>query len=182
MMKALPVKMKQGTGYMRCAAEEATHVTINVPGPVGLLTLPVILRGRREGTGAWTWNGSLSRPTLRPSVLTTRQRESFRCHSFIKDGTAQFLDDTTHDLRGKVVPLLDVPEPAPSKACAGCGRTFTGEEEIAANFHVRRKPTGYVGYRRLCKDCNSAAAIQWRRDNPEAWAAIQARHRGKGEA
>lgn len=66
----------------------------------------------------------------------------------------------------------------PTRTCA-CGVTATGEAEIREKFYVRRKPGGYVGYRPLCKDCNSAAAIQWRKDNPEAWAAIQARHRGK---
>ena len=70
-MKALPVKLIYGQGYEPCAIEEATHVTLNIPGPTGLLTLPVILSGTRAGTGCWTWNGSTDAPTLRPSVLTT---------------------------------------------------------------------------------------------------------------
>jgi hypothetical protein len=159
---------------------EATHVTVNMPGPVGLLTLPVILHGSRDDAGAWTWNGSVDAPTLRPSVLTTKP-DGFRCHSWISDGTALILDDTTHELRGHTVPLLDVPGPA-LKTCTGCGVTAIGEAEIAKRFYVRRKKSGYVGYRRLCKECNSAAAIQWRKDNPEAWAEITARHRGKRPA
>lgn len=114
-MKAQPVRLVPGTGYVECAVEEATHVTLNIPGGSGVLTLPVILRGTRDGTGCWTWNGSTDAPTLRPSVLTTRVHTGFRCHSWINDGAAQFLDDTSHQLRGQTVPLLDVPAPTPAQ-------------------------------------------------------------------
>ncbi len=89
-MKAKPVKLVRGQGYEPATKEEATHVMLNFPGPVGLLTLPVILRGTRDGTGCWTWNGSTTAPTLRPSVLTTAH--DYRCHSWINDGAAQFLE------------------------------------------------------------------------------------------
>ena len=105
-MKALPVKLIYGQGYEPCAIEDATHVTLNIPGPTGRLTLPVILSGARAGTGCWTWNGSTDAPTLRPSVLTTAY--NFRCHSWINDGAAQFLDDCSHGLKGQTVTLLDV--------------------------------------------------------------------------
>ena len=108
-MKAQPVNLIYGQGYKPCAADEATHVTINIPGPTGLLTLPVILSGTRAGTGCWTWNGSTDTPTLRPSVLT--QGHDFRCHSWINDGAAQFLEDCSHALKGQTVPLLDVDSP-----------------------------------------------------------------------
>lgn len=110
-MKARPVTLVPGKGYVGCEPEEATHLTLNIPGPTGVLTLPVILRGSREGTGCWTWNGSVTAPTLRPSVLTTRLHVGLRCHLWINDGAAQFLDDSTHEFRGRTVPLLDVPEP-----------------------------------------------------------------------
>lgn len=32
-MKAKPVKLVYGKGYEPCSVEEATHVTINIPGP-----------------------------------------------------------------------------------------------------------------------------------------------------
>ena len=35
-MKALPVKLIYGQGYEPCAIEDATHVTLNMPGPTGL--------------------------------------------------------------------------------------------------------------------------------------------------
>lgn len=107
-MKALPVKLVPVTGYVPCEASKATHVTLNIPGPTGRITLPVIQGGTREGTGCWTWNGSTEAPTLRPSVKT-ESWQGWVCHSWINDGFAQFLDDSSHDLRGKTLPLLDLP-------------------------------------------------------------------------
>ncbi|CAN7592965.1 DUF6527 family protein [Pseudorhodoferax sp. LjRoot39] len=108
-VKALPVKLVAGR-YLPCDIGDATHITLNVPGPTGLLTLPVQTSGTRAGTGNWTWNGSTDAPTLRPSVLTTGS--TFRCHSWITDGQAQFLDDCDHDMRGSTVDLLAVPADA----------------------------------------------------------------------
>lgn len=105
-MKAKPVKNVIGKGYVECLVNEATHVMLNIPGPTGILTLPVILHGTRKGTGCWTWNGSTDKPTLRPSVLTTGH--NFRCHSWINDGQAQFLPDCSHDFAGKTLELLNV--------------------------------------------------------------------------
>lgn len=105
-MKAKPVRLVYGEGYKDCSVEDATHVTLKIPGPTGILTLPVMLKGRREGTGRWTWNGSTEAPTLRPSVLTTCPY--FRCHSWINDGAVQFLADCSHELAGQTVELGDV--------------------------------------------------------------------------
>lgn len=58
-----------------------------------------------EHTGAiWTWNGSYELPTFSPSVHIVG-----RCHSFVKDGTIQFLSDCKHDLAGITVDLPDIP-------------------------------------------------------------------------
>lgn len=111
-MKALPVVLTPDDGYKACTVEEATHVTIRMPGPTGILTLPVIRRGTREGTGCWSWNGSIDKPTLKPSVRTRYSgSESWVCHSWINDGVVQFLGDSTHDLANQSVPLLDVGDP-----------------------------------------------------------------------
>ena len=99
-MKAKPMVLVPGLGYAECEPHEATHLTLRIPGPTGLLTLPVVQGNTtRAGTGAWTWNGSTEAPTLRPSVLTQY------------DGAAQFLADSTHDMANATVPLLDVCEP-----------------------------------------------------------------------
>lgn len=72
----------------------------------------------------WTWNGDLDKPTLSPSLLVQAIRSNLtddewkeydnlaaqckdsqvlfdskfgvRCHSFVKDGSIQFLSDCTH--------------------------------------------------------------------------------------
>lgn len=79
----------------------------------------------------WGWNGDKDRPTFTPSVLfrsghfTDRQvgdcwcdynREhpedvSFECrhcHSFVRDGNIEFLQDCSHGLAGKTVQLPDL--------------------------------------------------------------------------
>lgn len=72
-----------------------------------------------EGEGAWSWNGSLVRPTFTPSIKVTwpanpDAEEEFKewrteriCHSFVKDGRIQFLPDCTHKLAGQTVDLPD---------------------------------------------------------------------------
>ena len=103
---AKPVRLVFGQGYEPCNVEAATHVMLNIPGPTGRLTLPVIRKGARDGSGCWTWSSSTTAPTLRPSVLT--EGHGFRCHSWINDGQAHFLDDCSHKLRGQVVTLKPV--------------------------------------------------------------------------
>jgi hypothetical protein len=76
----------------------------------------------------WAFNGSLERPTFSPSLLIRtgrhvdpkwfnempegEQKEWLRkhstiCHSFIRDGRIQFLDDCTHELKGQTVEIKD---------------------------------------------------------------------------
>ena len=59
----------------------------------------------------WQWNGDIDAPTLSPSILV---RHRFRdrgeiCHSFVRDGKIEFLDDSTHSMSGQAVPLPDWP-------------------------------------------------------------------------
>lgn len=59
----------------------------------------------------WEWNGSMDKPTFRPSVLTWLEEVDGqplrRCHSFVTDGKIQFLSDCHHALAGQTV---DLPE------------------------------------------------------------------------
>jgi hypothetical protein len=62
----------------------------------------------------WTWNGSVEAPTLSPSIRVSwtwinddGKKVDKCCHSFIKEGNIQFLNDCTHDLAGQTV---DLPE------------------------------------------------------------------------
>ena len=59
---------------------------------------------------AWTFNGDYNKPTFNPSLLVTMdfpdgQR---RCHSFIRDGQIQYLNDCTHELKGQTVEIPDL--------------------------------------------------------------------------
>ncbi len=60
-----------------------------------------------RGDKVWGWNGDLVKPTFTPSVLATWNEPSGdkRCHSFVKDGQIQYLNDCTHELAGKTIPL-----------------------------------------------------------------------------
>lgn len=53
----------------------------------------------------WTWNGSLDKPTFRPSLLVDHLER--RCHSFVTDGRIQFLGDSYYALAGQTVELPD---------------------------------------------------------------------------
>lgn len=71
-------------------------------------------------TSHWEFDGNFEKPTFSPSYLTWmdpkpdvdpaydpdgKYRKGFRCHSFIKSGMIQFLDDCTHHLAGQTVAL-----------------------------------------------------------------------------
>ncbi|MHB1641815.1 MAG: DUF6527 family protein [Acidithiobacillus sp.] len=61
----------------------------------------------------WGWNNSVSAPTFTPSVnsrVGPFPDGSMRiCHSFVKDGTIQYLADCTHHLAGQTANLPDYP-------------------------------------------------------------------------
>lgn len=103
------------------------HLLFHCPGCDSLHTVAV---EQPNSLGArWSWNGDVERPTFAPSLLirwtqwdppahtqdkVTRgeivQREVHCCcHSFIRDGMIQFLNDCTHALAGQTVPLPDMP-------------------------------------------------------------------------
>jgi len=70
-------------------------------------------------TTHWEFNDNFEKPTFSPSYLTwldpnpnalpdakyNKYRTGMRCHSFIKDGMIQFLEDCTHDLAGQTVAI-----------------------------------------------------------------------------
>jgi hypothetical protein len=78
------------------------------------------------GSDGWAWNGDVERPTFSPSLLVysratlidntlegdsltapSNVRQLPRCHSFVTDGSIQFLGDSTHALAGQTVDLPD---------------------------------------------------------------------------
>lgn len=50
-------------------------------------------------------------PTLSPSILSKTGPDGVRiCHSHLRAGVFEFLDDCTHSLAGQHAPMLDLPE------------------------------------------------------------------------
>ncbi len=78
-------------------------VYIECPGCGHLHSLHVT--GRNDFGAQWEWNNNLEAPTFSPSLLVKWSNKV--CHSFIKDGKIQFLNDSTHELSGQTV---DLPE------------------------------------------------------------------------
>lgn len=64
---------------------------------------------RAEGPHAWTVSGAEETLTIRPSILVTGNGPPRQCHSFVTDGSIQFLGDCTHALAGITVPIPDWP-------------------------------------------------------------------------
>lgn len=61
----------------------------------------------------WEFNNDFERPTFKPSVLVNKGQSDVYapvCHSFITNGTIQYLNDCTHPLAGQTVELPDIRE------------------------------------------------------------------------
>ena len=56
----------------------------------------------------WTWDGSLTAPTLEPSLLIRGGSAGVVCHSFVRAGRIEYLTDSNHALAGQTVPLADL--------------------------------------------------------------------------
>jgi hypothetical protein len=65
----------------------------------------------------WTWNLSLSTPTITPSIKVTGVNEQGTtiCHLYIRDGNIEYLDDCTHELKGQTIRMLDVANFLPTR-------------------------------------------------------------------
>lgn len=110
MMKAKPYK-RCDSGLIECVPGEADHILLHLDGPFPNRMIPVIQRGSRDAHKGpiWTWNGSTDKPTLKPSILTQGGRDGLvKCHTWITDGQAIFLSDSTHEFAGQTRDLLEV--------------------------------------------------------------------------
>lgn len=64
-----------------------------------------------EPQPVWEFNGDLEKPTFSPSIVSYRMEGKKRitlCHSYVRDGKIQFLNDCQHNLAGQTVELPDV--------------------------------------------------------------------------
>lgn len=68
------------------------------------------------GWKPWDWTGGLEAPTLNPSVLVTcpglpsEEIPPLRCHSWVRDGRAEFLPDSSHVAAGATLELPPFPD------------------------------------------------------------------------
>jgi len=85
------------------------YLTFKVSDEVGLTQLPVITKGSRDKLHAWTWNGDLENPTLRPSVRTGYHNGTAmtEIHYWLNDGIADCLGDCKDGNSGKKLTLLE---------------------------------------------------------------------------
>lgn len=65
----------------------------------------------------WHFDGNTESPSIEPSILvngpesvTRFPKPMLRCHSFVRKGEWQFLNDSDHELAGKTVPMVELPE------------------------------------------------------------------------
>lgn len=47
--------------------------------------------------------------TVDPSILLTQPPTTYRCHSYLRDGVWQYLDDCSHQHAGQSLPMVDLP-------------------------------------------------------------------------
>jgi len=58
----------------------------------------------------WTWDGNIEKPTVQPSIMSKWDYGTGKkvCHMFVREGKIIFLNDCTHELRGKTVDMKDI--------------------------------------------------------------------------
>ena len=87
------------------------YARFTCPGCKNLHQLRV--RADPEVHPSWTWNGSVEAPTFQPSILSTMgpfpNGRTEVCHSFVRDGRIEFLNDCTHSLANQTVEIPDWP-------------------------------------------------------------------------
>ena len=85
------------------------YLSFTPKGMKHLTKLPVITKGNRDKANAWTWNGDLEKPTIRPSVRTGYHngKEMTEIHYWLNDGICDCLSDCKDGNAGKKLPLLE---------------------------------------------------------------------------
>lgn len=87
------------------------YLTFTPKGMMFETVIPVITKGKRENSNAWTWNGNLEHPTVRPSVRTkypNKEGKIVVIHYWLNDGICQCLSDCTDGNANTNIELLDI--------------------------------------------------------------------------
>ena len=102
-MAKTKLQNRNGVDYLWFTPEGMTSPTM----------LPVITKGSREKNNAWTWNGSLDKPTVRPSVRTSytdKEGNQTEIHYWLNDGICDCLGDCKDGNAGKKLKLAELDE------------------------------------------------------------------------
>lgn len=67
--------------------------------------------GSHPGDPCWEWDGNEEKPTFEGSMLA-HEIPGYRprCHSYLKAGIWEFLDDCTHEHAGKKMAMVPLPD------------------------------------------------------------------------
>jgi hypothetical protein len=86
-----PILNSKGNYIFYCLGCEANHLISTTP----------------KGGTYHTLTGTLAKPTVRASILVSGNRKLGvpHCHAYITEGMIEYLDDCSHNLAGKTVPM-----------------------------------------------------------------------------
>lgn len=89
-----PILNNQGSYIFFCPGCQTNHLVCTIP---------------KKGT-YHVLSGSLAEPTIRASVLVAGNKKEGipRCHAYITKGMIEYLQDSTHELANKTVPLQPI--------------------------------------------------------------------------
>lgn len=97
-MPKLYIETEQGGTLLWCPACDMAHRIVVSHG---------------EGGDGWRMTGPEDSPSISPSILVrwTYGEEVKRvCHSFVRNGVWQYLNDCTHEFAGKELPMVALPD------------------------------------------------------------------------
>lgn len=89
-----------------------------------MIQCPACGNGHLFYTSNWSFDGDVEYPTFNPSMLVHANKtgDQKRCHSFVREGKIQYLNDCGHDMKGQTVDLPVLHEDV--YICANCKSEF----------------------------------------------------------
>lgn len=152
-MKAILFDPDHGTIRIKCPAGHDHYINTKVP---------------NQQNAQWNFNGDFEKPTFSPSINERTgyfvdpntkgdeewlKENSYHCHFFVNNGMIQFLNDCSHDLRGKTMELPDITE-----KCKYCGDSIPVKDDESDD-------DPYVCCRIEMSEEGYDDAIEWMRKN-----------------
>lgn len=104
MSKSAMIKMSAKVGK----TEYEGNTTLWVYCPACKHAEQILVRSATTSRPSWEWNGDYEKPSFTPSVKITGG-PGYCCHYYITDGQFRYQDDCSHDLKGAIVDVPDLP-------------------------------------------------------------------------